>query len=110
MERAEEITMDIGHVEALLFRSFMENGSVRFVVGSHGNRSARLKRLFRYSTRLAGMCGEIMLSQDRIACAVLLDTDRKRKYSLRRMLLDVRLITGCIGLRRLPGVLQREKS
>jgi len=89
----------------ILSAAFDSNKSVGYLVGAGAGREQRIRALIDYSYELCRRYGKIYRSDDGKACALVLCSDRKRATPL----LDLKLIFRCIGLRRLPQVLHREK-
>jgi ribosomal protein S18 acetylase RimI-like enzyme len=99
---------DKKEVTALLAAAFEGNQSVRFVTGDRRKETGRIK-LLRYSFEKCLRSGLIYLSDDRHACAMALFPE-KDKMTLGSVLLDIRFIFTCVGLRRLKRVLARERE
>ncbi len=93
----------------ILCRSFINiliPNSINFVVKKDGNREKRLMALMSYQFDIAMMYGNVFLSDDEKACILYLD---KMKFSLKRILLEIKLVISCIGIENVPRVLKREK-
>jgi ribosomal protein S18 acetylase RimI-like enzyme len=93
----------------ILCGSFDTNKSVNYVVKQDGRRKERIRNLMDYSFELCYMFGEVLLSSDKKACALILFPDKK-KTSLKTILLDVKLATSCIGITRVFKVLERDSK
>ena len=91
----------------LLAQCFDDNKSVNYIIPQDRRRPGRLLRLMEYSFDYCQLHGNIFLSDDRQGCALVV-YPHKKKPSLRSTLLDLRLITTCIGLTNLRKTLQRE--
>lgn len=105
MRRAEQ--KDKRLVVDILSKSFDENKSVNYVVKQDANRQDRIRSLMEYSFNTCLSFGEIWISDDNMACALLLFPETK-KTTLRSILWDVNLATRAIGLTRVVDVLKRE--
>jgi len=98
---------DKAAVVQILTESFKENKSVNYIIPQDGDRTARIRSLMEYSFDLCFQFGEVLLSQDRKCCALLLHPDKK-KSNLKTTLLDLKLITKGIGLGNVRKTLSRE--
>lgn len=93
----------------ILSKSFDENKSVNYVIKQDRNRKERIRRLMEYSFEISYLFGEIYLSDDKNACALVLFPDKKRA-SFKSILLDIRLAISCIGVTRILKVLERKSQ
>ena len=100
---------DRNEIVTLLAKSFDTNQSVNYIIQQDAKRPARLRALMKYSFDMCYLFGDIFLSNDRTACALVLYPDKK-KTTARSILLDVRLIIDCIGLRNIKKALARENA
>ena len=91
----------------ILTRSFDDNQSVNYVVKQDQNRVDRIRNLMDYSFNVCNEFGEVWISDDQQACALILFPDKKRS-SFRTMLWDLKLALSVIGLDRVNAVLKRE--
>ncbi|WP_276365566.1 GNAT family N-acetyltransferase [Chryseolinea sp. H1M3-3] len=91
----------------ILKKSFNDNKSVNDVVKQDRKRKHRIRRLMEYSFDLCNAFGEVWMSEDLQACALILFEDKKRT-SLRTILWDLKLAFSVIGLNRVSAVLKRE--
>lgn len=91
----------------ILTRSFETNQSANFVIKQDRKKNKRMRVLIAYSIAYGELFGEVWLSEDHTACAIVLDSSQK-KSSLRAVIWDLRLVFGAIGLRRVVRVLKRE--
>ena len=62
----------------ILTASFADNKSVNYIIKQDGKKMLRLKRLMEYSFDSCHRFGEILLSNDKNGCALILFQDRKR--------------------------------
>jgi ribosomal protein S18 acetylase RimI-like enzyme len=91
----------------LLARSFDDNKSVNYVVKQDENRVERIRRLMDYSFNVCHAFGEVWISDDRRACALILFPDQKR-LSFRTLLWDLKLALTVVGINRIRKILKRE--
>lgn len=91
----------------ILQKSFDDNKSVNYVVKQDAKRPDRIKGLMEYSFDICHAFGEVWISDNDAACALLLFPDKKRT-SIRTILWDVKLALSVIGLDRVSAVLKRE--
>jgi GNAT superfamily N-acetyltransferase len=96
-------------VVELLTRSFEANKSVNYIVRQDNNRKAYLRALMAYSFDVCLLFGEIWLSPDRHACALVLFPDHKRT-TLKSIRLDILLIFNAIGIAGISKTLSRESQ
>jgi len=99
---------DKDKVVELLRLSFKENLSVHFLVGSKPGRDRRLRRLMGYAFEMCFRYGEVWMSEQKEACALVLYPHFKG-FSLYAICLDLYLVFGVIGLKNLGKVMRREK-
>jgi ribosomal protein S18 acetylase RimI-like enzyme len=90
----------------LLTNTFAENRSVLYLLKKRG-KNKRIRQLMAYAFDICFLFGKVYLSDDRTACALILFPDKKH-FSLKSLLLDLRLIFTCIGLFHLRKALRRE--
>ncbi len=98
---------DKSRVVDILSQSFDENKSVNYVVKQDRKRNQRIRSLIEYSFDICHAFGEIYLSEDKNACALILLPDKK-KSNLKSILLDLKLAYSAIGMTRVFKVLDRE--
>ena len=96
-------------VVEILSRSFNDNKSVNYIIQQDSHRVRRLIRLMEYSFDYCQLFGEVYLSEDRQACALLVLPGQK-KTTVRSILLDLRLILCCVGLSNVRKILAREAA
>jgi ribosomal protein S18 acetylase RimI-like enzyme len=96
-------------VVEILTESFDENKSVNYVVKQDSNRKSRLRGLMDYCYNVCEAFGEVWISEDEQACALILHPDKKRT-KLRAILWDVKLAFSVIGLSRVGQVMARESK
>lgn len=106
MDRATKNDKEL--VVNILLTSFADNKSVNYLVKQDKKMILRLQILMEYSFDTCYLFGEILLSDDRKGCALILMPDRKRT-TLKSILLDARLIVFCMGIRNAIKAMKREK-
>ena len=80
----------------ILAGSFDENKSVNYIIKQDGKRAQRIKELMEYSFEMCYSFGEVYLSNNKKACALILFPDEK-KTNFKSVLLDIKLIITSIG-------------
>jgi ribosomal protein S18 acetylase RimI-like enzyme len=93
----------------ILSKAFEENKSVNFVVKQDASRKDRIRNLMEYSFNLCNRFGEVWISDNKEACALILHPDQKR-FSLSAALWDAKLALSVIGISRVKAVLDRESK
>ncbi|WP_304066888.1 GNAT family N-acetyltransferase [Pedobacter glucosidilyticus] len=93
----------------ILTQSFDANQSVNYIVKQDSKREQRIKILMNYSFEVCYLFGEVFLSDDRKACALVLYPDQK-KTTLKSILLDVKLMFKSIGIENISKALGRESK
>ncbi len=88
----------------ILSKSFRDNQSVRYVVKNDRKLDKRISALMGYSYDMCSRFGEVLMSEDENACALLLWSDKKRTVPQ----LDAKLAINAIGLNRVLRVMERE--
>jgi hypothetical protein len=100
---------DKGLVIDILTKSFDTNKSVNYIVKQDCNRENRVKALMDYSFEVCHLFGEVYLSENKKACALILYPDKK-KTTLKSILLDIKLILQCVGVSNIQKALSRESK
>lgn len=98
---------DKDSVVNILARAFDDNKSVNYVIPRDGKRRQRIRHLMAYSFDVCNRFGDVFISDDRTACALVLFPDKK-KTTLLSIWRDVRFIASCTGLFNAGKVLNRE--
>lgn len=93
----------------ILTQSFADNKSVNYIVKQDSKKAIRLRRLMDYSFDACYNFGEILLSNDRKACALVIYPDKKRT-TLKSIVADIKLIFTCTGLGNVKKAMQRESA
>jgi len=91
-------------VIAILAGSFENNKSVNYIVRQDQRKRERIRALMAYSFDVCYHFGEVWLSADKRACALILYPHFKKST----LWLDIKLIFNAIGLDRVQTALQRE--
>jgi len=100
-------SQDKSLVVRLLAESFQENKSVNYIVRQDDGKFNRIRALMDYSFEMCFQFGEVWLSEDDKACALILFPHQKRT-SIRSIWLDIKLVFSAIGLSGLSKALDRE--
>lgn len=93
----------------ILTKSFDTNQSVNYIVKQGPNRINHIKYLMEYSFEICYMFGDVFLSDDRNACALVLYPEQK-KSNLKAILLDIKLILNSVGITNISKALSRESK
>jgi ribosomal protein S18 acetylase RimI-like enzyme len=93
----------------ILTKSFESNQSVNYIAKQDGKRIERISSLMDYSFEVCHSFGDVFLSDDKKACALVLYPDKK-KTTFKSILLDVKLILSCIGIENIKKALSRESK
>ncbi|HBN04516.1 MAG TPA: N-acetyltransferase [Bacteroidales bacterium] len=91
----------------ILTQSFESNQSVNYVVKQDGKRINRIRALMDYSFEVCKLFGEVFISDDKKACALIMYPEKK-KSTLKSTMLDIKLIIQCVGVRNIKKTLNRE--
>lgn len=93
----------------LLTASFIDNKSINYIIARDEKKYWHIRALMDYSFEVCSMFGEVWISDDRKACALVLYPDRKRT-TLKSIWLDLKLIFNCIGLSNVFKAMDRESK
>jgi ribosomal protein S18 acetylase RimI-like enzyme len=96
-------------VVQILCDAFDANKSINYIVKQDGQRKERIRRLMEYSYAMAQQFGEVLLSEDKKACALILYPERKR-ITPGVVLRDVLLLFSVIGISRIGKVMEKENK
>lgn len=107
MKRAEVNQKSL--VVEILAKSFDDNKSVNYVIKQGPSRQVRVRGLMDYSFNVCQAFGDVWISDDAQACALVLYPDKKRS-TLNAILWDAKLALSVIGLGRVGQVLSRESK
>jgi ribosomal protein S18 acetylase RimI-like enzyme len=92
----------------ILTLSFYNNKSVNYIVGNNRTKE-KIAALMAYSFEQCYLFGEVYLSDEKNACALILYPQTKR-FSFKAIGLDIRLIFKVIGLPNIIKALNREAA
>src|SRR5690554_2463762 len=107
MRKAE--LADKGKVISILTEAFFDNRSVNYIVQNDARIKDRIRYLMEYSFEQCLLSGEVYISDDGNACALVQYFDRK-KTNLNTVMLDLKLILKSVGIRNVGKVLKREST
>ena len=93
----------------ILAHSFYENKSVNYIIKQDSKRAQRIKGLMEYSFDMCYSFGEVYLSDNKKACALILFPDKK-KPNLKSVFSDFKLIVTCVGFSKLFKAMKRESK
>ncbi|MCZ4223528.1 GNAT family N-acetyltransferase [Pedobacter rhodius] len=93
----------------ILSQSFDANQSVNYVIHQDNKRIRRIQALMAYSFNVCFQFGNVYLTDDRTACALILFPDKK-KTSLKTISWDIKLIIKSFGILNIYKVLSRESK
>jgi len=99
---------DKRNIVEILSNSFYDNQSVNYII-AHRHNKEEIMALMDYSFEQCFLHGNVYLSNDKNACALILYPQKKR-FSLKTTWLDIRLIFKSIGLFRILKALNRESA
>jgi len=105
MRKADYEEKDI--IVDILTQSFESNQSVNYIINQDKRRLRRIRSLMDYSFEICSEFGDVFISDNKKACALVVYPDKK-KTSLKSILLDIKLITQCIGIKNVMKTLNRE--
>lgn len=91
----------------ILADSFADNKSVNYIVKQDSKKAQRLLSLLEYSFDICLLFGDIFLSEDKKACALIVFPDKKIT-TLKSILLDAKLAISCMGLGNIKKAMDRE--
>lgn len=94
-------------VVGILTKSFATNKSVNYIVKQGPDRLNRVRYLMDYSFEVCYLFGDVFITEDRKACALVLYPDQK-KTNFKSVLLDIKLILYCVGIQNIKKTLDRE--
>ena len=106
MRLAEE--KDTNLIVDMISDTFKDNKSILYLTGEKKGHLKRIKYLAEYSLKKGFLFGDVFLSDDRKACAVLIDP-KKEIISFKSILLDIKLVFQVLQIVRVPKAWKREK-
>jgi hypothetical protein len=101
------IYADKKHIVNMLVKAFDTNQSINYIIPQDAKRTKRIRGMMEYSFDMCDAFGEVWLSDDRKACALVLFPDKK-KTTLKSLSWDVKFATQIVGLGNVKKVLDRE--
>ena len=107
MKKANYYDKDL--VVNILTKSFETNQSVNYIVKQDKKRIKRIRALMDYSFDVCYLFGDVFLSDNEKACALLLYPDKK-STTFKSILLDLKLVFSCIGIENIKKALARESK
>jgi ribosomal protein S18 acetylase RimI-like enzyme len=107
MRRAEQSDKDL--IINILVKSFDDNKSVNYIVKQDNKRALRMRKLMEYSFDVCNLFGDVFLTEDKRACALIVMPDKK-KTTLKSILLDAKLALSVIGLSNIKKAMNREST
>jgi len=100
---------DKGLILDILTKSFENNKSVNYVIRQNHKKFRRIHELMNYAFEQCHLFGEIYLSDDRKACALILYPHQKTT-TLKTIKLDFKLLLHTISLTNISKTLKRENK
>ncbi len=92
----------------ILRKSFDDNQSINYIVRQDSKRKERIRGLMRYCFEVCLIKGQIFISDDDKACALILHPEKKMG-GIKELLLDLKLAINSVGVFRSFKVMNREK-
>jgi len=106
MKRADYSDKTI--VIEILSQSFYDNQSVNYIINHQRNKN-EIAALMEYSFEQCYLFGDVFLSDDQKACALIL-YPQKKHFSIKGVWLDIKLIFKAIGILKVLKALNRESA
>ncbi len=94
-------------VVSILTESFADNISVNYIIKQDSKKKHRIRKLMEYSFDYCFWFGEILLSDDKKACALIIFPYEKTT-TFKSVVADIKLIISCTGLINAKKAMQRE--
>jgi ribosomal protein S18 acetylase RimI-like enzyme len=107
MKRAQHI--DRATIVDILVNSFRDNKSVNYIIQQDSKKELRLRRLMEYSHDVCKLSGDVLITEDKSGCALIIKPDKK-KTSLKAILLDIKFVNNCLGLSNVKKAMNRESK
>lgn len=98
---------DKKRVVDILTNSFEGNKSVNYIVKQDRKRLRRIRYLMDYSFEICYLFGDVLLSDDKAGCALIV-LPAKKRTTLKTIFLDIKLIFLCMGLANVKKAMERE--
>ncbi|MEZ2338802.1 GNAT family N-acetyltransferase [Mucilaginibacter sp. RCC_168] len=102
-------SIDKERIIKILTDAFEYNKSINYIVKQDSRKKDRIRSLMEYSVAVCELFGEVYLTDDKNACALLLYPQLK-KTTLKTILLDIKLIFKSIGITGIGKTLSRESK
>ena len=96
-------------VADILTHSFVDNKSVNYIIKQDEKREQRIRDLMKYSFDICNLFGDVFISDDRKACALIVVPDRK-KVTVKSILLDIKMALSVIGFSNINKASSRESA
>ncbi|MFM9910203.1 MAG: GNAT family N-acetyltransferase [Chitinophagaceae bacterium] len=93
----------------LLVNSFNDNKSVNYILKQDSKRQQRLRQLMEYSYEICNLYGDVLLSHNKKACALLMFPDKKRT-TIKSIMLDAKFAINCLGFSNIKNAMNREAA
>jgi hypothetical protein len=94
-------------VKDLLCLSFDDNQSVNYIIQQDKRRQKRIRTLMEYSIDVCSLFGEVLLSENKKACVLILYPQLKRT-TIKSIWLDLKLIFVAIGISGIGKAIKRQ--
>jgi competence CoiA-like predicted nuclease len=91
----------------ILSKAFDNNQSVNYIIQQDKKRLQRIRSLMSYAFEYCCLFGDVLLSENKQACALILYPDKK-KVTFTTILLDIQLVLTATGFRNIQKAVSRE--
>ena len=91
----------------ILSKAFDKNQSVNYIVKQDQRRLQRIQYLMDYAFEYCYLFGDVLLSDDKKGCALIMYPDKK-KVTAKTILLDLQLILNTVSFRNIKKAMDRE--
>ncbi|MGN6646297.1 MAG: GNAT family N-acetyltransferase, partial [Cytophaga sp.] len=93
----------------ILSKSFDSNKSVEYVIKGGAKRQQQIKSLMEYAFDMCMLFGEVYVSNNNMACALVLFPHQKRT-TLKSVELDIKFLFYCSSIKKILQILKREED
>ena len=93
----------------ILTKSFDSNKSVEYVIKGGAKRQQQIKSLMEYAFDMCMLFGEVYVSNNNMACALVLFPHQKRT-TLKSIELDMKFLFYCSSIKKILQILKREEA
>ncbi len=93
----------------ILTKSFDSNKSVEYVIKGGVKRQQQIKSLMEYAFDMCMLFGEVYISNNNMACALVLFPHQKRT-TLKSIELDIKFLFYCSSIKKILDILKREEA